>query len=349
MAKGKITYLIAFIYAIILVALLNITAIAYLFQLFDKKEFMRLSSNEIIKFNHIIWWLIYQVIVFVIVSVFNYTWLEKYNTRFSKKQTKIGFRILAHILLFVILAFIGHLLAPSLLNKQHYYTFIILLKKNLLIEFAAIIVAFISIEKLKSRQKTIENLKLKEEKLKAELNSLKEQISPHFLFNTLNTLSSIIRTKEKPESIAFVDDLSAVYRYILDSNKSDLVTIADELSFLEAYKHLLQNRFGNGFKIEINIDSKIKFKKIPPMALQILIENVFKHNIISQKKPIITKIWHDDFYLFVENNINLKENVVSHGIGLANLEKRYRILTEKSILISIIDTSFIVKLPIIKE
>ena len=193
-----------------------------------------------------------------------------------------------------------------------------------------------------------ENLKLKEEKLMAELSSLKDQISPHFFFNTLNTLSSIIRKESKENSLDFVQNISEVYRYLLDSESRDLVKIEDELQFLNAYLHLLKKRFGERLNVAIDVDEPYLQMRIVSMALQILLENVVKHNKISKNSHVKVSIYTENDQLVVENNVNKKKVFNSHKMGLSNLKRRYVLLTNEEVKINDQEDVFRVNLPIVE-
>lgn len=197
--------------------------------------------------------------------------------------------------------------------------------------------------------KNQENLQLKEEKLKAELSVLKEQISPHFFFNTLNTLASIVRTEKKENSLDFIDNISVVYRYLLDSESKNLITIEEELNFLMAYYHLLIKRFGESIKLNISISDKFKQNKIVSMAFQILLENVVKHNKVSKRKVVNVQIIEEGNFICFINNIQKKKVLESTGLGLANLNKRCKILLDENIEVVTADATFKVKIPILKH
>lgn len=219
---------------------------------------------------------------------------------------------------------------------------------NLPIVLIAVVETYFVLMYDKIRQSEIEKAELKEENAKAVLTILKEQISPHFFFNTLNSLNSIIRNNSKKESLDFVENLSEVYRYFLDKSNHDLVTISTELEFITAYLFLLKKRFGENLQYQIQIDDSKKSFYIPPMALQMLVENAIKHNKLSVKNPLSIVIFQEGNYLVVQNNLNNKTVNGSHGIGLVNLNNRYQLLVNKEIEIFKSKEAFEVKIPIIK-
>lgn len=186
---------------------------------------------------------------------------------------------------------------------------------------------------------------LKQESLKNELEALKNQINPHFLFNSLNSLNSLIRDN-KPAT-TFVNKLSFMYRYILQSGSQDLVTIKEELKFLESYIYLIKTRYRDRFQIDINVDENVLNKKLPALALQLLVENAVKHSEISETNPLLVKVYSEDDFVIVENLIKPRTTFVdSTGNGLVNLNKRYELLKNNNIIISDTNQVFKVKLPL---
>jgi two-component system LytT family sensor kinase len=196
------------------------------------------------------------------------------------------------------------------------------------------------------RQKGKENEQLRRAYLEAELELLKGQLNPHFLFNCLSSLSGIIR--EDPQLAQhYVTQLSKVFRYSLQKSGADLVTLADELAMIRSYGELLTMRFEKGFNMEIDIDEAFLKAKIPHLSLQLLLENAAKHNIATAKKPLKVNVSISDGFLTVSNNLQEIVNPESStGIGISNLNERYKILMGKSIEIIKSDTKFTVKLPL---
>jgi LytS/YehU family sensor histidine kinase len=186
---------------------------------------------------------------------------------------------------------------------------------------------------------------LKQESLKNELEALKNQINPHFLFNSLNSLNSLIR--DNKQATTFVNKLSFMYRYILQSGSQDLVTIKEELKFLESYIYLIKTRYRDRFQIDINVDENVLNKKLPALALQLLVENAVKHSEISETNPLLVKVYSEDDFVIVENLIKPRTTFVdSTGNGLVNLNKRYELLKNNNIIISDTNQMFKVKLPL---
>lgn len=197
------------------------------------------------------------------------------------------------------------------------------------------------------QESRIENEHLKQQSLQNELIALKNQIDPHFLFNSLNSLTSLIRDNET--ATQFVKKLSYMYRYILQSGDSDLVSVKDELKFLESYTYLMCTRYRDRFCIDINIDSQYLEQEIPPLALQLLVENSVKHNEISETHPLKVSIYSKDGSIYVDNPMRLR-NTFAEGTknGLLNLRKRYILLLKKELTVRTENDIFSVQLPLIK-
>ncbi|MFS4417453.1 sensor histidine kinase [Maribacter sp. 2307ULW6-5] len=197
------------------------------------------------------------------------------------------------------------------------------------------------------QENRVENEHLKQQSLQNELMALKNQIDPHFLFNSLNSLTSLIRGNEK--ATQFVKKLSYMYRYILQSGESDLVSVKDELKFLESYTYLILTRYRDRFSIAIDIEEAYMDLEIPPLALQLLVENSVKHNEISGTHPLKVHIFSKDGALFVENEMRLRKTFAEGTKnGLQNLKKRYVLLLRKELTVSTENNIFSVKLPLIR-
>ena len=202
----------------------------------------------------------------------------------------------------------------------------------------------LQVEKQETR---LENEHLKQQSLQNELIALKNQVDPHFLFNSLNSLTSLIRDNEP--ATQFVKKLSYMYRYILQSGDSDLVSVKDELKFLESYTYLMQTRYRDRFTIDINIEPHYLEQEIPPLALQLLVENSVKHNEISETNPLKVSVYSKDGSLFVDNPIRLRKTFTEGTKnGLMNLKKRYILLLRKELTVRTDNNIFSVQLPLIQ-
>jgi hypothetical protein len=194
------------------------------------------------------------------------------------------------------------------------------------------------------RQSAIDAEKLQKENITARYQSLKDQVNPHFLFNSFNALSNLVY-EDPDKAVKFIKQLSEVYRYVLDTRDQEVVTVEKELKFLESYIYLQQIRFGNKLKIEVSISRTGSY--VTPLALQMLVENAIKHNVVAEDEPLTIRLYEDDGYIAVENNLQKKKVIVepSAGVGLENICKRYELLSDKKVQIRENETSFVVKIP----
>jgi two-component system, LytTR family, sensor kinase len=190
---------------------------------------------------------------------------------------------------------------------------------------------------------------LKRESLAAQLNALRTQVNPHFLFNNLNTLSSLIPENPK-HAIDFVQQLSKVYRHILEVKDENSILLKDELEVLNAYAFLLKTRFDKNLQVTINIPPEKLLNKIVPLSLQILMENAIKHNIVSSDKPLHIDVFTENGSLVVSNNLQIKKQInESTGIGLDNIRNRYKLISEKPVKVTESETNFTVSIPLINS
>ena len=195
----------------------------------------------------------------------------------------------------------------------------------------------------------IQEERLKKENLNTQLLNLKHQISPHFLFNSLNTLIYLIDT-DKERSKEFVHRLSNVYERVLEFSDKDLISLAEELEYVNAYIGLLEKRYGNNLKVDFNISEKAKQLMILPLSIQMSIENAVKHNVVSRRRPLQIELTDIDNYLIIANNLQKKEiSPNNHGQGLENIGNRYKLLSNLEMIIEESDSDFTLKLPLLKK
>ncbi|HEY0679082.1 MAG TPA: histidine kinase [Chitinophagaceae bacterium] len=193
----------------------------------------------------------------------------------------------------------------------------------------------------------LENETLKREHIHAIHESLKQQVDPHFLFNSLNTLQSLVK-QDSAQSLLFISELSAVYRYMLDRRDRNYVTIRDEIEFLKSYLYLLKIRFGEAIQTRIQVGDDVMKCLIPPHTLQLLAENAVKHNKLSTRKPLLFEIRTDEDFLIVTNNIAARPgSIIASGVGLKNISNRFRLLFGKNVRIERKSDEFTVFLPLI--
>lgn len=196
----------------------------------------------------------------------------------------------------------------------------------------------------------LEAEKLKTQHVRSQFEVLKNQVSPHFLFNSLNTLVSII--PENPDlAVKFTEQLSKVYRYILQNKNKELVDLKTELDFIESYIFLLKIRFGQNIQVNFQVEEAYFKDYVAPLTLQMLVENAIKHNIVSKAKPLYIEIYvANGRSIIVKNNLQKKNQAQpTTKIGLENIKKRYKYLTNQAVDIITSTNNFMVALPLIKH
>ncbi len=183
----------------------------------------------------------------------------------------------------------------------------------------------------------------------AQFVSLKNQLDPHFLFNSLNVLDSLI--EENPvQAQKFTNSMSKIYRYVLDQKDKELVTVEEEMNFAKTYCELLKTRFEDSLNFSFEVSDEEKNKFVVPLSLQLLLENAIKHNFATSQNPLNVKIYSQDNQLIVENNLQQREVLSEReGIGLSNIVQRYALLTTDNVKIENSEEKFKVKIPILTE
>ncbi|WP_374551138.1 2TM domain-containing protein [Flavobacterium sp.] len=272
--------------------------------------------------------------------------------RFSLKRLIIGFS--SSIPLTVLMIFNLRLVDEVLISKISFGDF---LKTQTFGSYFQTIITTIIISLIIHviyLYKTYQETRLKEQKViagtaNARFESLKNQIDPHFLFNSLNVLSSLI--EENPDNAQkFTASLSKIYRYVLEQKDKELVSLEEELTFAKTYMNLLKMRFENSISYDVVSNVEIQEAKVVPLSLQLLLENTIKHNIVSENKPLSIKIYIEKNYLVVENNLQKKEVLSDRrGVGLQNIVNRYALISERKVLVEQTNEFFKVKIPILTK
>lgn len=199
------------------------------------------------------------------------------------------------------------------------------------------------------KRSLVEVERYKTESLQAQLQNLKDQINPHFMFNNLSVLSSLVY-KDQDKAVDFINQLGKVYRYVLDSRNSELVSLKDELTFTESYTYLLKIRFDKNLFFEINLPKEQESLLLPPMSLQMLIENAIKHNEVSSEFPLTIQLKMNRGKLEVSNTLQLRSNPeASCKTGLKNIKERYTFFSEEQVEIEETKNAFTVRLPLLKS
>lgn len=195
----------------------------------------------------------------------------------------------------------------------------------------------------------IQNERLKQEKIQHDYEMLQNQLNPHFLFNNLNVLIAQIRT-DQDKAVLFVEHFSEIYRYVLQNKNTKLVSLKDELEFLDSYRYLLQIRFGKNLIVNVDVPHNYLSYKLPPLTLQILMENAVKHNVISDQSPLHIDINAKEQFLIIRNNLRPKKGVqTSTHLGLTTIKERYAYFTEQPVKIEEKSNYFIVTVPLLKD
>jgi two-component system, LytTR family, sensor kinase len=254
--------------------------------------------------------------------------------------------MISSMLLFIILQYVSRLVNGEDLSRvmsDFIHTGFLFWFKSTIkgLSFGAVIFVFLLWQTSLKREQ-----KLREEKLIFQNETLKNQVNPHFLFNSLNTLSSLI--SRQPETAEeFISRLSAIYRYILEYSSREKVPLESELAFIQDYFFLHQIRDDGKIKLEINIDS-VEGHEILPVSLQILVENAIKHNKATRESPLIISIFTQNNFIVVKNNLQkMGTQLKSTRIGLKNLSERVNLVTHKAIIIEETASDFIVKIPLL--
>lgn len=206
---------------------------------------------------------------------------------------------------------------------------------------------YVSLEKESTTIK-IEKEKLEKENIRSQFEALRQQLNPHFLFNSLNSLKSIIASNPK-QAEEFIVQLASVYRYLLNHRSRDVVHLKEEISFIKSYIFLLKIRFEETLRVDLSIEKDLMESLIVPLTLQLLIENAVKHNVISSNQPLVIEISIvDEQYIVIKNKIQPRLEVEgSSNFGLYNLNKQYSFIAEEEITIQKLNDTFIVKVPLI--
>jgi two-component system LytT family sensor kinase len=188
---------------------------------------------------------------------------------------------------------------------------------------------------------------LEKEKALVQYDNLKNQLNPHFLFNSLSSLNSLIF--ENPQLASdFLQQLSKVYRYVLENKDKNLVTLGTEMDFVNHYVHLLKTRFDGAFNVVFEVSEEAKEKQIVPVTLQVLFENAVKHNITSKASPLRIRVYSNGNYLVVENNLQKKQIIeTSNGQGIANLKNLYHFISTAPVMVAQTEDVFAVKVPLV--
>lgn len=300
---------------------------------------------------------LYLLIILTIQVIFVWEGNRYLKKIFKKKNKntikKLGFYFLISLPLVVIISLFATYISTTILNiselrfwNNFKLDIAFVFRVNLFLHTINAIVIYAQ----KASKMKEEKNKLEKEMLEVQFDALRNQLNPHFLFNNLNALSSLISiSPARAES--FVRKLSLIFRYLLQHNSNELVTIQEEIDFIKNYLDLYKYRYGDALKYEIIVDDKTKKQLIIPSVTQLICENIFKYNSFTKQNPIEIKISvnKDNDYLNIWNTRNPKDisNSESNGVGFKNIVTRYKSFSDKKIESLNNDSSFAVMLPII--
>jgi hypothetical protein len=286
-------------------------------------------------------------------NMFLFWKLDSYfEDKFSVKRLTLGF--IGSFLVSLLVIFLMHVFEEVVYNKNSFDYFLANEKPSSYL--GSIVITFfvtLSIYTISFYKAYNEN-KVKEQKIiagtaNAKFESLKNQIDPHFLFNSLNVLSSLI--EENPDNAQrFTISLSKIYRYVLEQKDKELVSVEEELAFAKTYMNLLKMRFENSLFYELPTTAINPDAKVVPLSLQLLLENTVKHNVVSEQRPLHIRIYVEGDYLAVQNDYQKKEVLQERqGVGLQNIVNRYGIITNRKVLIIQNEKTFTVKIPLLTK
>lgn len=223
------------------------------------------------------------------------------------------------------------------------------LSLNIILDYVgtAVVILWMAYHVIKA-QRDYKQEKRKRHEAQYSYDRLKTQIEPHFLFNSLNTLSSIVDTGNNQDAKLFIQKLSAIYRYLLDTEDEHLVFLSEELQFVDQYASLMRIRFPEGLTIETEIGQESYSRYVIPCSIQLLVENAIKHNVVSAREPLRIRISIEEDYLVVRNNLNPKlTSQPSTGNGQRYIRQRYHDEVEREVIIEKSQSEYIVKLPLL--
>ncbi|TYA53781.1 2TM domain-containing protein [Formosa maritima] len=298
----------------------------------------------------------YQLYAFVLgySNMFFFNYLEKLPWKKSDGIKRIIIGISGSIIITLLGLFLLRMLTGMFYNDQSFevfitnesytnYSFGLWITLSIVITFHAIY--FFK----KNQEKKVKESQIVAQTQTAKFDALKNQLDPHFLFNSLNVLTSLI--EENPENAQnFTTSLSKVYRYVLEQKNKDLVSVDEELKFAKTYMSLLKMRFEDSIIFDIPEKASNPESKVVPLSLQLLLENAVKHNMVTENKPLQIKIFEFEGSLVVENNLQPKQIVKkSSGVGLSNITQRYNLLTKRKVNINQQADSFAVSIPMLTK
>jgi len=279
---------------------------------------------------------------------FNISMLTTQTTR--HKQSFSYPRLLRSLLFGIVVMFVLAWVQQLILSSINFGPTMLMVEvRGILINLVFYMFLHLLQQNYEKQQVSMELERIKSDSLGAQFELLKQQVNPHFLFNSLNTLKAMVETGDK-QAVDFILKLSNFYRYTLESRKLDLIHISEEMEIVQAYLFLQKARFEEGFTFTSTLSEKVCATLVPPFTLQLLIENCIKHNVVSVNKPLHIRLYSQEDKIVIENQVQPKTGEdTSLGVGLKNINQRYTHLLGKQVEVISNDTVFQIKLPLIHE
>ena len=279
--------------------------------------------------------------------------LRKKYPRFEQRKARFAAWIFVSLpltLAFIAALWFAYGYLPLLRNSVHAGSLLLALLLGTVTHIISIIVNEGQFTYDQWKQAIVEAERLERINWESRYEGLKQQVNPHFLFNSINTLSSLIY-EDKTEAGRYVKEMSRVYRYLLRNNDDELVPLHTELGFIQSYYHLLKTRFGTGIQLQLDVPERFATCLLPPLTLQMLVENAVKHNNLSKDAPLTIQITcTENSRLTVRNNLQKKQgHVDSMGIGLNNIREKYRLLGLPEVQLRTNDREFMVIIPLVEQ
>ena len=280
-----------------------------------------------------------------------YSWTEE-----TTKRTVLGIvvTLIANVIVCYLCGYLNFVVIQNTATIEEFFSEKYAFTNWFTINIALLASAFLHAKSFmeewkKSSRKEVVEQKLIAKSANAQFESLKNQLDPHFLFNSLNVLDALIE-ENPPQAQRFTNSMSKIYRYVLDQKDKELVTVEEELMFAKTYSELLITRFEDSVSFDFNVDESVMQQFVVPLSLQLLLENAIKHNFATSKKPLHINIFSENGFLCIQNNLQAREILKERdGIGLSNIVQRYSLLTKNNVYIEKSEEIFKVKIPILTQ
>jgi sensor histidine kinase YesM len=282
----------------------------------------------------------------VLIWQFNF-WLDTQEPRLKRVFSSSGARLFLQsaisLLVGVLLVVVVEIIVHETIKEEKAPLVFFIFRGILQILFYAVRSVY------QIQQVQVTNAQLMEMSAKAQMDLLRQQVNPHFLFNALNTLKTLVKSNN-PNAQDFIVQLADVYRYLLQNNQKEKVSLREDLSIARSYASLIHARFEDNFKLEVSLSPEVYESYTPPNTFQLLIENAVKHNIIGAGKALLVEIYSNEGHIIIRNNLQPKRTVEhTTGLGLENIRQRYQLLSNREVKVLKGEKYFEVWLPILNE